>query len=168
MYNTYPSVGEKLLFNIPRMESTAYMIGSQLKSLADLRNDKQLALHPSARKGAAVLHVALDYERMTYNGMSQGHAIALMQQKSDQYDIDIVEKLKTFKCVLAEESVVRKMVTIDDMRVGMILDQDVYTVDHLLIAPKEQVISFHVLTRLRNFCRGLGVKEPIAVLIKGS
>ena len=63
------------------------------------------------------------------------------------------------------ERKVTDKVRVDDLDRRMVLDEDVFATDGLLLASKGQEISFPVLARLRNYAEGIGVVQPIKVIV---
>ena len=63
-----------------------------------------------------------------------------------------------------QAALVSKVVTVSELRVSMILDEDVMNVNGLRIAPKGQEVTSTLQARLRNFAGGAGIVQPFRVL----
>ncbi|MGQ9485517.1 MAG: hypothetical protein ACUVSA_11265 [Desulfosoma sp.] len=55
--------------------------------------------------------------------------------------------------------------TIQDLKLGMIVGQDVWSSKGVLLIKKGPEITPALLERLRNFAKTVGVQEPIRVLL---
>ena len=58
-----------------------------------------------------------------------------------------------------------KLVTAQDVTLGMILAENVYTKKDLLLVAKGKEVTYTVLKGLRNFSQGIGIQEPFHVYV---
>jgi len=58
-----------------------------------------------------------------------------------------------------------KAVTINKLAVNTVLAHDVVATDGRLLVTKGEEVTFTTLARLRNWSKGIGVAEPIRVLV---
>jgi hypothetical protein len=52
-----------------------------------------------------------------------------------------------------------------ELMVGMVVDQDVLTSNGLVLLRQGEVLSESMAIRLRHFAGGVGLSEPISVLV---
>lgn len=58
-----------------------------------------------------------------------------------------------------------KRVRVRDLNIGMIINEDIWTRDGVLLATRGQEVTYLLLQRLYNFARGKGIVEPIRVYV---
>ncbi|WP_073374825.1 HD domain-containing phosphohydrolase [Desulfofustis glycolicus] len=161
LFVNHPRVGTDLLQHIPRMEGVARIIGNQLKPFCHY--DHGDTNYGDEDLGAQTIRAAFDYDLLLTQGVSHGRAIGQMAQQPDEYNPEVLTKLA--RCQLSEHSHVASL-RVRELRVGMIVEDDIEALNGTLLAPKGQEITWPVLQGLINFSRQSGVKEPIRVRIR--
>ncbi len=86
-----------------------------------------------------------------------------MQDAAGTYDEAV---LRALKAVLSEEAPAQEVreVDVEGLRVGMVLLDDVQTVDGRLLLAHGQAVSPSMLERLRNFAENMEIQEPVRAL----
>ncbi len=162
MFDSHPLVGRNLLGNIPRLEPIARMIEGQHQpfdgTLRDVDADDPVAL------GSELLKAALGFDQLITAGLTPADAILEMQRQPRVYDPRMVAVLRN----LPRDETARtlRLARVTDLNTQMIVDEDVYAKNGLLLVPKGQEVTYPVLERLRNFSRGVGIVEPFRVLVR--
>lgn len=162
MYSAHPEVGARLLADIPRLHPISYMIQGQETGVMD---GKGLMAWGSERAdtelGAKILKVALDFDLLMTQGKQIDVAISEMISRKDTYDPRVLSAMETLET--SDELMVTKSVTVMDLTINMIADEDIKAMNGLLLLQKDQKVTPTVLARLRNFSIGVGVQEPLRV-----
>ena len=109
------------------------------------------------------MKVALDFDRLVAHGAPGEEAIAQLHQNPEIYDQEIVAALEDME-VRPPANRLRAL-PVQQLDAYMVLDEDVYAKNGNLLVTKGQELTFPILERLRRWGQGVGVKEPIRVLI---
>jgi len=163
MFASHPAVGRNLLDNIPRLEMIACMIENQQKPFKDYTRVDDISRQSTIALGAQMIKVALDFDQYVVSGFTPRVAIQKLFAQRDQYNPQMVAALAKLQAEEVEREAVVRQVAVADLRVGMIVDEDIRTETGLLLVAKGQEVTYPVLMRLRNFSKEVGVKEPIRV-----
>jgi response regulator RpfG family c-di-GMP phosphodiesterase len=162
-FASHPDVGGRLLVNIPRLENIAHMIARQMEPFAWAESHVEPRHRDPVALGANVLRVALDFDRLVSGGMTPEAAIDSLRRQPKEYDLDIVRALGTLQDRPSATRV--ETLPVSKLDVRMVLDQDVLARNGSLLVAKGQEVTFAVLERLRRWAQGVGVMEPIRVLL---
>ena len=163
MFDAHPDVARRLLTRIPRLEEVSEMVARQ----ADSVPAEPLAAEPhgwdATIAGAMILQASIEFERLLRFGSSETDACSVLRAKR-RIPQAIVEALV---------AVHRKSVTIEPQYVdviqlapGMLLDQDVVTNDGRFLVARGTEVTATMRARLSNFGAGVGIEEPIKVLVR--
>ncbi|HFQ89223.1 MAG TPA: response regulator [Desulfobulbus sp.] len=161
MWAGYPETGARLLESIPRLENVTKMIRWQqvrfdeLEETAGSEFDEVLT-------GVQILKVAIDFDLETYKGNSPRTSIDRLRRRKGMYNPLVLDALASIRF---EEQRRTACLTVDDIAVGMIADEDITARNGALILPRGQEITWSVLQGLYNFNRQVGIVEPIRVRI---
>lgn len=157
MYSQCPEIGRNLIRHIPRLENSADMIRAQNQHTyrhtegIEFKEEDRIAL------GGHILEVALDFDQMLTRDISE--KVALKRMQSGPYLPEALEALANLANRL-DKRVVRSF-RVNELNTGMILYQDVFSKDEVLLASRGDEVTQSVIGRLRNFHNSIGVVEPI-------
>jgi CheY-like chemotaxis protein len=144
-YDAHPRIAYDLLSKIPRLEPIAWMIAHQ--------NDPNLEAVDSGRAGirmgAQMLRLILAYEKLVHEGKSRTEAAHFLARQNVDFYPKFFEALVQID-LKADEGGVRRC-NVDDLAPGMIVQQEVRTLDGTLLVPKGHEITPAVIFRLKNF-----------------
>ncbi len=160
---SYPRVGRDLLAAIPRLEQIAEIVGYQEKLFngrgfpPDYRSGEQIPV------GSRVLKLALDWDTLISGGLSPEMALAEINDREGHYDPRVLEAV-TAVLQVTEMHVVRR-VMVNDLVDGMILAEDVRSLQETLLCSKGQEVTTAIRTRLRNYAVNIGIPKPIKVFV---
>ncbi len=160
-YDRHPEVAQRLLANIPRVETIAWMIGHQNKSVtldADIANREKAEM----RKGAQLLRQALDFDDFVGKGASRVEAGHRLGRKYRELDQDVLLSLIEMEPEVDDLEIMT--CPVEQLSTGMIIYEDVYSSQGLLVAAKGQEISLPLRLKLDSFHE----KEPFNEGIKVS
>lgn len=162
----HPAVGRALLEKIPRLESVARMIARQ-----HLRAGETAAGPDGAPEEAAIvlggemLRTALALDQYLAQGYSIPTALGSLRRQADRYPVRLLTALEN----LVMEGPPRVLaVRVHELDTSMVLDQDVYARNGMLLVTRDHEVTVPVILRLRGFSKGAGVVEPIRVRIPGA
>jgi len=163
MFTSHPDVGGRLIVNIPHLEDIARMIARQHEPMqqADLSPSLQ-PLDPVA-VGAQILKAALEFDRLVAHGEQPEAAVRQLAERPDDYAPHIVAALEDVP-VRPPNSLPRAL-PVRELDAHMVLDEDVHAANGNLLVTRGQELTFPILERLRRWTHGVGVKEPIRVLV---
>ncbi len=158
MVAAIPSQGAALLARIPRLGRVALMIESQHGSDADIAS-----LPERVQIGARLLRLTSWIETTKLHRQISIHeAIKAAKSKfSDEKDLELLSGLDNYKAIQETKTV--REVNAKELRIGMILEEDVCSLTGGVILSSGQELNGFLIDRLINFSRGAGIKEPIKV-----
>jgi response regulator RpfG family c-di-GMP phosphodiesterase len=143
-YDAHPSVAYGLLSKIPRLEPIAWMIEHQHRPVVADDSAGQ-----DIRLGAEILRLTLAYEKLIQKGRSRTEAVHILSMQNKGFSPEFFEALVALD-PNAEEGEVRKC-RIELLTVGMIVQNEVRTVDGTLLVSKGQEVTSPLILKLKNF-----------------
>lgn len=163
MYASHPDIGGRLIVHIPHLDEVAHMITRQQEPFSWSQTSAEPGRRDDVAIGGQILKVALDFDRSLSRGAFPEDALAELRRHPDVYDPEIVSAVEDL--VLRPPKCQVGLLGVDRLDAHMILDQDVHAKSGALLVAKGQELTFPVLERLRRWARGIGVKEPIHVVM---
>jgi response regulator RpfG family c-di-GMP phosphodiesterase len=163
LFRQHPMIASNLLSNIPRMEEVAEIILYQEKHFdgsgdpADHRQGKTIPL------GARILKVALDFDVLEVNGTPSQQALKSLKDRQGWYDPAVLKAMEAF--LGGESRRILKEITVRELTSNMVLAEDLYTINGQLLISKGQEVTAVLISRLVNFAKGTGIREPIRVFV---
>jgi len=142
-FAAHPAAGRDLLANIPRLEPVAQMIARQQDPI---NRNAALGNPPSRDRvalGAQILKVALAFDQLVAHGASPRAALAQIRKRSEDCEPAMITALE--KLELSPVSTEARCVKLNELTIGMILNQDVHARNGLLLVTKGQEVTFPVL-----------------------
>ncbi|MEW5875042.1 MAG: HD domain-containing phosphohydrolase [Candidatus Zixiibacteriota bacterium] len=163
IYDSHPRAGSDLVANIPRLAGVAEMIAGQNRAydgsddLSGVRNSGTIPL------GSRILKVVQDFDMLVARGASPSAALASLLDRGHLYDPAILGAMETLIGLEAEYEV--RNLAFGEVAPGMVLADNVNTLDGELLIAKGFELSPSIIQRLESFARGGQLKEPICVLV---
>lgn len=145
-FASHPSVGQKLLAKIPRMEVIAQIIGYQMTPFRELRD---LKISEVVKVGAQMLMVAIYLDETVARGASQESALKFMSDRPEVYQPRLTAAIGSADLGAVEMEV--RTIRLRDLKPNMIINEDLLAANGLLLVAKGQSISEPVIARLLNF-----------------
>ena len=162
-YSAHPEIGYELINHIPRLGNIADIIRAQREPFNRSSEGSSLNEEDRAALGGHILKTALDFDQLLARGMPTKVLTRRLGIMAGDETPEILAALADLESRMVRKTT--KKLRVDDLERRMVLDQDVSATDGLLLAAKGQEISFPVLARLRNYADGIGVVQPIKVII---
>ncbi|WP_127506098.1 response regulator [Actinoplanes solisilvae] len=152
LFRGHPRLAYDLIRRIPRLERVAGWVAEQPvafseKPPVDMDDDQA----PYATAVAFLVGVE--------GGLQPGQAAGGLSG----YPKDLVDQI--LQVYVTAQVRKPRRVTGTELMVGMIVDQDVLTTNGLVLLRQGEVLSESMAIRLRHFAGGVGLVEPIAVLV---
>ncbi len=164
MVDRHPGIGRQLIEHIPRLEAVAGMVEKQSMRYADFGEPTPIGEMTCEDLGAQILNVAVNFDRLTTGGSTAEQAMAAMSLKKKLYNQDVVSALRDIDDQFAAMNI--KEVMVRDMKLDMIVNDDVKACNGMLLVTKGQPVTRAVLERLKQYAdNSIGVEEPVCVLV---
>lgn len=159
-FASHPSVGQSLLAKIPRMEAIAEMIGHQMTPFRELHD---LEIPAAVKLGAQMLMVATHLDQTVSSGDTQETAMRFMSDRPETFHPKLAIAIRSASTGAVETEV--RAIHLRDLRPNMIIDEDLWAANGLLLAAKGQPVSEAVIARLQNFSKFSWNDKPFSVLV---
>ncbi|MBN1908943.1 MAG: response regulator [Pirellulales bacterium] len=162
-YEAYPRIGAELISNIPRLEPVAEMIRYQEK-----RYDGQGFPNDNKRgadlpTGARILKLALDFDTLHSAGLDDDMALAEINDRAGWYDPAMVNALRQ-ALRITEAHVVRRL-KVSELIDGMVLADDVKSINGTLLCARGQEVTSSMRARLKTYVANVGLKDLAKVFV---
>ena len=164
LYESHPEVAGKLLGQIPRLEDVAAMVAGQLRAPAKDLGVGDLASKNPQQLGAAILWTAVCFDQLVNQGSSATAAARQIRELVPHLPPAITEAMVNAP-VAAGGRRESRSVGLNDLTVGMVLEEDVLVAKGIHLVPKGVEITDSLLGRLRTIAGGVRVAEPIRVSV---
>ena len=163
MLQGHPQIAFDLLAKIPRLEAVAQAIAYQEKRFNGGGFPYNNISGEEIPIAARILKVALDFDKLTQAKITYLDAHAEMERRTGWYDPEIVAALRIAIC---NETVYEtQCLSVDDLRPGMILAQDVITVKGMLLISSGNEVTSSLCLRMTNFLKMGIIKEKVNVSV---
>ena len=154
MVERVPAIGEKLLAHIPRLEGVLEII-----RLHPLRYDEAMRANKALPMGARILKVVIDLDEVEASLGADGGAVDMLVQRKGRYDPNLLEAAEELFGGVSKRRPME--ISVSRLEVGMILVDEVRTVNGMLVVGRGQMVTPALLERLRNFSQKF--VEPVMV-----
>ena len=163
-FDTHPGAAMRLLAGIPRLESTAWIIGQQLvreipAQVPELPSDSMQELILSA----TILKLAVAFDDLRMNPFSDEEAIARLRGRSKEFNRELIDALSGVK-LEAGRMEARRVPTLK-LTTGMVLDQEIRNKQGMLLFAKSQEITGAVLIKIENFAKSGQIDLEVMALV---
>jgi response regulator RpfG family c-di-GMP phosphodiesterase len=163
LYKQHPFVAADLVAKIPRMKLVGDIIRLQDKHYDGGEASDGRQARAQIPLEARILKVALDFDALESSGKTKMDAFDELKKRQGYYDAAVVEAVKA---VFANDiKYEMHRIGVSELRLGMILGEDIRTHTDVLLASKGQEVNESIILRMQNFARTAGVREPFTVLI---
>jgi hypothetical protein len=164
MITEYPRVSHAIVSKIPRLDDVAAIIGlhSSVRGAAAWLEALESGSVPVT--GAFIIKTAVQLD-ILLSRREKDEALAELRRHPEDYPGGIVSALERFelKNPRRKKHVIRK-VKISMLEKGMILNEDILSLEKVLIASREYIVTAVLMRRLANYMRE-GLLEDSAVEI---
>ena len=159
----HPEVAFNLLRHIPRMEDVAAIIRDQDAPPEALSGSHENPDQPDgARMAAIILKTVSDFDLYAAKEKNPENALERLAANPERYDSRVIESLE--KITARREKYETREVGVGGLEAGMIIREEVRTMNGVLLIAKGQEVGYVTIERLKNYARSdQGVQEPIHV-----
>jgi len=162
LLSRHAEVAYNLLRHIPRMEEVAGIIRDQNKDFEPIDPDDIGEIPAGHVVESAILKTVCDYDRYIAIEDSAEKAVEEMKRNQHKYDPKIINSLE--KVVSRTQAYEERQISISELETGMIIREEVRTINGILLIGKGQEVGDATIERLANYARSdQGVQEPIYV-----
>jgi response regulator RpfG family c-di-GMP phosphodiesterase len=158
-------IGRALLSHVPRLQQAAAMIGRQNQVARIVPSIPLRTPASAAMLGGAMIRLALAVDQRVLRGAPFRAALAGVEASNEEHPERLLSLLRDYQRSAADDIVID--CTISQLVAGMVLEESIETPAKTIVVMSGSIVSNAMLERLRNFVRGVGVREPIRVRIPG-
>lgn len=145
LYDKCPALSAELIRKIPRLEDVATIIEGQ-RTVYDPDSKEPLMV------AQQILRTALDFNNMQFKGMTQGEALSVLRNSLNPYHPDVIASLERILKIEGENVGVFALPP-DRITLGMMLDEDVFSMDGVRLAAKGMQVNGAVMKILARLIR---------------
>lgn len=164
LFQNHPKIGHDLIAQIPRLETVAAIIANQNLRRNDYELPEYELLGPITKICSQILKVVLDFDRLNELGNSPEDAVELMEDRDGWYDPLTLIILREINDDLVKQYLLRQ-ISVINLEIGMIMGQDICSLDGTKIIEQGQEINLPLIMRLKNFAENGLIDDLIRVKI---
>jgi response regulator RpfG family c-di-GMP phosphodiesterase len=170
MIGSIPRIGKLLIKNIPRLENIAESVGYQNCNYSgptafDAPTAESIPLM------ARILKVIIDFDRLIEKSYNPSIAFQTMLIHQSEYDPNILAAFRLkipsvdsqYSHKISDARKGEKEISIEAIRLGMVLSRDVIDQNGILIVSKDTVITDVLMYKLINYFHSHAISEPIYI-----
>jgi response regulator RpfG family c-di-GMP phosphodiesterase len=163
MFDAHPRVGHDLIAHIPRLGEVAAAIALQERRFDGTNAPPKEPRDAELPLGGRLLKVVLDFDSLAAREPSRIKVLEVLRQRAGWYDPAILDALQ--KVLGVETRLEVQELRVCQLKVHMVLAEDVLTDKGLLLVAKGQEITPTLLQRLENYALRGTIREPIRVQV---
>jgi FixJ family two-component response regulator len=163
-FNAHPSAAMELLKNIPRLESTSWIIGQQLKpDIPEAGSTFPPYSSAELTRAAKVLKLAVAFEQLREKFPAQGAALSHIRKRSNEFESSLIDTLTSLRPLEATKQL--RKVSTARLRAGMVLDQEIKNGQGVLLVAKGQELTSALIMRLENHARAGAIDKEVMAFV---
>ena len=164
LFSEHSKISSNLLRSIPRLENIADMIKAQQLPFRRQHKGNNLQAEDRIALGGLLLKASLEFDYLLAQNLPAKVLLKRLRQQIGDEVPGILDALEYFEVQMNRKVV--KPLRVNELDRSMILDEDVFATDGLLLVSRGQEVTFPVLARLRNYAQGIGVVQPFRVIVQ--
>ena len=145
----------QMINKIPRLEDISKMI-----ALKDSIDDQEPA-GDAVILGGQLLRTAIDFDKLISRGARPYQALHAMQESAVPYSSSIMKSFEDIHPPSLEKTIC--CIQICDLRIGMVLAEDIRSNSNAMIVSKGQVVSGLMHRRLENFLQQKAIDNKVRI-----
>ncbi len=166
LFSNHPSFARDLLKNIPRLESISEAISKQMISFDKVETKSKNVEESDLPTISRILKVVTDFDTLMQTGKSSSMAFKQMLQNEQKYDHRVLEALEKEITGTVQKRAVVKAIPFRDLRVNMILADDIIDDKGNVLLVKGTDVTDINLMRLISSSKVRKIVEPIKIWVK--
>jgi hypothetical protein len=154
----------EILKNIPRLESTSWIIGQQLKPQITEAESPFPPYSPAElMRAAKVLKLAVAFEQLREKFPAQGAALSHIRKRGNEFESSLIDTLTDLRPLEAAKQL--RKVSTSRLRAGMVLDQEIKNGQGVLLVAKGQELTSALIMRLENHARAGAIDKEVMAFV---
>jgi response regulator RpfG family c-di-GMP phosphodiesterase len=162
LYESHPEVTGKLLSAIPRLEDVAAIVTAQFEPIHWRNAPPDISSWNIREIGRLLLRAAIEFERLITRGASREIAVETLRASPMAFPAAVISALSAVPASKQERVI---QIGVQDLSVGMILDEDLLSPKGIRLVPAGQEVTLTLIVRLKSIAAGVGVAEPFRVKV---
>lgn len=163
-FNAHPSAAMEILKNIPRLESTSWIIGQQLKrEIPEAESPLPPFSAADLTRAAKLLKLAVAFEHLRDKYPAKGAALLRIRERRQEFEPGLIDALSDFTPLEATKQL-RKIST-SRLVAGMVLDQEIRNGQGVLLVAKGQELTSALIMRLENHARAGSINKEVMAFV---
>jgi CheY-like chemotaxis protein len=163
-FDAHPSAAMELLKNIPRLESTSWIIGQQLKrDIPEAEPPFPPFSTAELMRAAKVLKLAVAFEQLREKFPGRGAALSRIRERSKEFEPGLIDTLSDLQPLEARKQL--RKVSTARLRAGMVLDQEIKNGKGVLLVAKGQELTSALIMRLENHARAGAIDKEVMAFV---
>jgi putative two-component system response regulator len=160
-----PESSQSILGHIPELRGVGTVVFWQDKNFDGTGFPLNALDGRNIPVASRIIRVARDFERLIEGGLNSDEAQLRLHSQDRWYDPAVLTALDAQLLDEAAEISLRAMtITLNELRIGMEIMEDIATVDdRLVVVGAGTAVTGPMLERLHNFARLKGIREPIVI-----
>jgi len=160
MFEDLPTVTQNLIGHIPRLENILKIIKTALGGgvLSTISMSDEIAV------SSAILRAVIQLDDLLEKGYGRNEAIGSLRAKKDFHNLTVIDQLKILKPEQTGKQA--RKISIDQIRVGMILNEPIQTEEGLTVAPAGFRVNDLIRQLLKNLKLQGAIPEIVEVIIE--
>jgi len=167
IYKNHPVIAAEMLKKIPRLEEICKIIKYQDKYYDGTGFPEDSVSGDSIPEGARILKIAIDFDILINAMNNDDYAVKEMQKRRGWYDERFLSNF--INNVVKSKEIKKKYelttLTINELKEGMYLAEDVITKNGVIVGTSKQKITQSLLLTLKNYYNKKLLHPYIKVLI---
>lgn len=166
-FRKHPLIGEEIIGNVHNLKRLSVIIRSHHEEYSgggfpDGLNTGNIPL------SSRVIRIASDYDHLCFRkGMSAGEAGSLLKRGSgDLYDPRILTVFCDLTGSILQKQTSVKLVRISSLEPGMVLDEDLFLKNGLLLLPQGSIIDSQTINKISAFSSLLDKAKSVQVAVQ--
>lgn len=165
IYYSHAEIGSMLLKNIPRLEKVAQAISLQFRTNERIESAENTFVESNTLFIAKLLRLLNDYFWITERGIDSEKAIDYLTEEKSQYDELLLGALEA-EVRGAKLGYITISKSLNELREGMILAENLVDANNYLLLPKGTVLSDIYIHKLISSSKVRSLQPQVKVFIK--
>lgn len=165
IFLSHPEIGSAFIKNIPRLELVSEAIKFQFKRFDEFTDEYKKNVDTKAIVVLSqIIKASADFDAYIQSGIAEIDAVQMLYKETGKYDPQILSALEAEVAGAKKEFLVKNL-AFTEIRDGMIIAQDIYDTNNMILLRKGMEINDILLARLSTLLRVKKITEPIKVFV---
>jgi len=166
LIDALPQVTAAMLANIPRIDAIIHIIEGTERLYQHTSRTELIGTLEQERLASFILRAASDFDHHLVCGLSTADALKSMKG-SGKYHPEVLKALEKIRP--AEQRWTTRIMRVQQLAPGMILAEDVTTLQGMLLMSKGDMVTYAVVEKLNSVAKSSsGITQPFRVLVPTS